>query len=42
MKFGEVMTLLESLDRVRIMQDGKEIYNQFFDIYLYCVHTIIF
>jgi len=30
MKFGEVMTLLESPDRVRIMQDGKEIYNQFF------------
>ena len=30
MKFGEVMTLLESPDRVRIMQDRKEIYNQFF------------
>ena len=30
MKFGEAMTLLESPDRVRIMQDGKEIYNQFF------------
>lgn len=30
MIFRDVMTFLESSDRVRIMQDGQEIYNQFF------------
>lgn len=32
MTVKDIMTLLESSDRVRVIKDGEEIYNQYFAI----------